>query len=133
MVTVRCIMKKITVTIIALILLIVIALPWALYGIGLSFINGRPVPPTNVTLNNNKVKLTPYHVIYSLITNNGVYLENNSKMAWGIARSYNNKNLEKKRMSYWHLSGAALTIWVTRNWNSDQIKQKYNEIKASNN
>ena len=25
------------------------------------------------------------------------------------------------KMSYWHLSGAALTIWVSRNWTTDQI------------
>jgi hypothetical protein len=24
-------------------------------------------------------------------------------------------------MIWWHLSGAALTIWVTRNWTTDQI------------
>ncbi len=125
-------MKKITVTIIALSLFIIIALPWAFYGIGLSFITGYPVAPTKAALNENKIKLTPYHVIYSLITNSGTYLENNSKMAWGIARSYNHKNLEKKKMSYWHLSGAALTIWITRNWSTSQIQQKHNELKASN-
>lgn len=125
-------MKKITVTVIALSLFTVIALPWVLYGVGLSFISGRPVAPTNISENNNKVNLTPYHVIYSLITSSGAYLENNSKMAWNIARSYNQNNLEKKKMSYWHLSGAALTIWITRNWSTSQIQHRHNELKASN-
>ena len=41
--------------------------------------------------------------------------------AWLIARRYSAGHLKKKRMLWWHLSGAALTVWITRNWSSDQV------------
>ena len=42
-------------------------------------------------------------------------------MAWSVARSYNATHLDDRRMLWWHASGAALTIWLTRNWTQEQI------------
>jgi hypothetical protein len=44
-----------------------------------------------------------------------------SLLAWVIARNYNGSHLKNRRMIFWHLSGAALTIWVSRNWTAEQI------------
>ena len=34
---------------------------------------------------------------------------------------FNAEHLKFKRTSWWHFSGAALTIWVTRNWTTDPL------------
>jgi hypothetical protein len=46
-------------------------------------------------------------------------VDNGSSAVWLIARDYNYKHLKSRKMSYWRLSGAALTIWVSRNWTTD--------------
>ena len=33
---------------------------------------------------------------------------------------------------WWHLSGAALTVWLTRNWSTEQLVAKAREIRRSN-
>jgi len=33
-------------------------------------------------------------------------------------------------MAMWHLSGAALTIWLTRNWTLDELIAKAVELEA---
>ncbi|MEJ1966761.1 MAG: hypothetical protein WDO56_36540 [Gammaproteobacteria bacterium] len=48
-------------------------------------------------------------------------LEGGAKAAWIIARDYNMSHLRRRETLWWHLSGAALTIWLTRNWTSDEI------------
>jgi hypothetical protein len=53
-------------------------------------------------------------------------------VAWYVARNYNYENLKDKRMGYWHLSGASLTIWLMHNWTADQLVAKANEIKLKN-
>jgi hypothetical protein len=40
--------------------------------------------------------------------------------AWQIARAHNSDH-PVGGMGWWHLSGAALTIWVTRHWSGEQI------------
>jgi hypothetical protein len=48
--------------------------------------------------------------------------------AWIVARSYNYSHLQHNQALWWHLSGAALTIWITRNWTSDQILSRAAEL-----
>jgi hypothetical protein len=49
------------------------------------------------------------------------------QIAWIIARSHNLTHLTDRR--YWHLSGAALIIWLTRNWTSDELIARAVELE----
>jgi hypothetical protein len=104
------------------------ALPLVLYWVGLSGIEGRPLPtartqdlsadyaflatrfkgrsPVAMTT------LTPWS--YSFRADSG------GPIAWIIASRYNADHLKHRGMLWWHLSGAALTIWITQHWSQDQ-------------
>jgi hypothetical protein len=43
--------------------------------------------------------------------------------AWLVARNFNASHLARQGSAWWHLSGAALTIWLTRHWTPDQVLQ----------
>jgi hypothetical protein len=49
-----------------------------------------------------------------------------SRRRWWVARSYNTKHLEDRR--WWYPSGAALAIWLTRNWTADELIAKGIEL-----
>jgi hypothetical protein len=76
--------------------IIIIMAPVALYWIGLSNIDGRPVPPGSVAS------------------------AHDDRAIWLIVRQYNSSHLKDRRMGMWHLSGAALTIWLTQHWTTDE-------------
>jgi hypothetical protein len=52
-----------------------------------------------------------------------------ARLAWIIARTFNATHLEDHRMFIWHLSGAALTIWLTRNWTPTELIAKAVELE----
>jgi hypothetical protein len=98
--------------------------PWLIYWIGLNEIEGRPtrsshtVTAEQVDCLSKRLRISqPVQVDpispYSYILQ-GVHPSASTRIAWVIARSHNAKHLSDRR--YWHLSGAALTIWLTRNW-----------------
>jgi hypothetical protein len=113
-------------------------LPIVLYGIGLSNIEGRPEAPMQV--NNLAIDtaflqhafrssepvalrvLNPWTYAASLVTDDtNLSSDDGSAAAWVVARNYNSNHLKDHRMTFWHLSGAALTIWVSRHWTAEQI------------
>jgi hypothetical protein len=49
-------------------------------------------------------------------------------LAWRVASDYSLSHMKHKGMGWWHFSGAALTIWLTRNWTADQLLSKAVEI-----
>jgi len=42
-------------------------------------------------------------------------------VTWWVARDYLISHKRYKGMGWWHLSGVALAIWLSRNWTSDEI------------
>src|SRR5215471_1530531 len=100
------------------------AAPWLIYWIGLGKIEGRPRHATHtVTADevdslckrlriSQPVQIDPISP-YSYILQ-GARGSASTRIAWTIARFHNVEHLSDRR--YWHLSGAALTIWLTRNW-----------------
>lgn len=42
-------------------------------------------------------------------------------VTWWVAREYLVSHKQYQGMGWWHLSGAALAIWLSRNWTSDEI------------
>ena len=122
--------------------------PWLAYWIGLTKIEGRPVRPVrdvrDVTAEEldrfckqlrisqpcQVDQLSPYsyllHLLHSLQGDRG---SAGPRIAWIVARSHNAKHLDDRR--YWHLSGAALIIWLTRNWTSSELIARAIELENS--
>lgn len=105
------------------------AAPWVLYWKGLNEIEGRPTAATHRATTEQidglfkKLRLTQPAQIrpmspYSYLLQGGTS-EPSARVAWVVARSYNGKHLSDRR--YWHLSGAALTVWLTRNWTPTEL------------
>jgi hypothetical protein len=108
-------------------LLLVLSLPIGLYGLGLMNIEGRPEPPiqtSNLATDTAYLQqafrrqepiavrvLNPWTYAASLVTDaTDLSSDDGSIAAWVIARNYNGNHLKNRRMTFWHLSGAALTI-----------------------
>ena len=128
---------------------LVIAGPWMLYWVGLHNIDGRPTHSTAAApapeeqaalLRQLRVPsadlirpLTPWDVELAVLTHDTSphRPRSGSDVAWQIARRYNSTHLKDRRMLWWHLSGAALTIWITRNWSSSDILSEATLLERS--
>jgi hypothetical protein len=114
------------------------AAPWLVYWFGLNEIEGRPTPATHVAtteqidglLKGLRISLpvqvdplTPYSFFIQ-----GAHPSPSARLAWVIARSHNAEHLSDRR--YWHLSGAALTIWLTRNWTPSELIARAVELEG---
>jgi len=117
---------------------IIAAAPVGLYTLGLSNVIGRPSPPaschptpTDRALLERTFRMSQPISIEPLSPWAYVkfILEDDSRDAaaggvaatWLVAQHYNAQHLEDRRSIAWHLSGAALTIWITRHWSSDEV------------
>jgi len=116
---------------------LIYAAPWVLYAVGLSIVDGRPSPPTSATLSAEEVqylrkefrfegpieimKQSPWSYMMALYSGDFQDLrKEGTQVAWIVARHHNLVHRQGGN-GWWHLSGAALTIWLTRNWTSEQI------------
>ena len=120
------------------VLIVLIALaPLGLYALGLNNVDGRPSPPSSNHLTPTDQALlartfrtsqpitveplSPWaYVTFVLEDQNRTAAAGAVDAAWVVARHYNAHHLENRSSTWWHLSGAALTIWITRHWTSDQ-------------
>ena len=127
-------------------LIFAVSLPIGLYWFGLSNIEGRPKPPTEVSNIASDIVvlqqefrsrapiavhvLNPWTFAAAFLTErpNDLRLDIGSDAIWVIARTYNYTHLKDRWMSNWHLSGAALSIWLSRNWTTDEIVASAAEI-----
>lgn len=137
--------RKLLVVISGLALTLLILAPWIAYEVALSNIVELPTPPQTSSISSANAEtiwrkfkepgpiaveaLTPHKYIFDIITNN--QFPPGAHIAWYVARNYNFKNLKNRRVFWWHLSGAALTIWLTRNWTTEQLIAKTYEISQS--
>jgi hypothetical protein len=120
--------------------------PWLLYTIGLWNISGRPTLPVDLIATDEAARLWvelretgPVRVKpigpwdYALrFAADHPKMNAGESAAWFVARSWNIKHLKNHKMIYWHLSGAALTIWLSRNWTTEEILTKVKEIGLQN-
>jgi hypothetical protein len=127
------------VTVLAGVLVAIIGLaPAALYSLGLSNVNGRPSPPaschptpTDRALLERTFRMSQPITVKPLSpwAYFNFILEDDARNAtaggvdavWFVARHYNAQHLKDRRSIAWHLSGAALTIWITRHWSADEV------------
>jgi hypothetical protein len=110
-----------------------------LYALGLYNIEERPTPPVltssgaaDTTLLQQAFHsttspidirvLNPWTFVTTLRSKNVMTSDGGSHAIWMIVRDYNSGHLKHRRgMMWWHLSGAALTIWITRTWTTDEV------------
>jgi hypothetical protein len=139
-------MRRLILSIVLVCVGLALLLPWGLYEVGLTNINGRPVAQTEPPISTQDdellrrelrarhgisvVPLSPVGYFVGLLMANPKESaeESGADAAWLVARDYNASHLKSRRSIWWHLSGAALTIWITRNWTSDQVLSRAGEI-----
>lgn len=137
--------KRYCISVLVVILLIALLSPWLVYEAGLSNINGRPsIGNANFVSREDATEIwielketgpirmeimTPYSYLFFLILDGPN--SPGSRLAWYVARDYNADRLKDKRMIWWHLSGAAMTVWLTRNSNLEDLLTKANKIHLS--
>ncbi|QPF76230.1 hypothetical protein G8A07_27080 [Roseateles sp. DAIF2] len=117
--------------------------PLALYWIGLEAVKTMPSPPATMATAEQQAaiwsgvrgqgdpfipKLNPYsflpYVASTAPQDPGVLI------SWQVASTHLLEHRRYRGMFWWHLSGAALTIWITRNWSSEQILSAASRFKA---
>jgi len=143
---IRGILKKVIYSFIFLVLFVVVVGPWGLYWLGLYAVDERPALPSVIAdveaqklawseargEGEPKVNpITPYGYIYLVFNDRRPYPD--LSVSWLVAANHNRENKKFKGNLWWHLSGAALTIWITRNWSTEQILSKVIELKQKQN
>lgn len=118
--------------------------PWLLYEIGLHGVEGRPRLPIHVASVDERAaawaavrgvgapnvpRLSPYTYWWQATNADskaGVLL------AWQVASQHLLKHRRYQGMHWWHLSGVALSIWLSNNWSTEQLLSKLAERQAQN-
>ena len=111
-------------------------LPWGVYWLGLSRISHYPIPLSNALSTDRRewvwhlakasdnpviAPLTPFSYVYDIfVRQQGNAEEINRVVSW-VATDHLYDQSPGQRMLWRHLSGAALTIWLSRNWTDQQI------------
>lgn len=118
----------------AFVAILVCAAPLGLYWVGLNAVDSMPIPPASIASTEEQAdvwvrvrgqgvpqirELNPYSVLYSVAS--GAPQDAGTLAAWQVASEHLLAHRRFMGMSWWHLSGAALTIWLTRNWSTEQI------------
>ena len=139
----------ISISAISVILLLLALLPGIVYFAGLFNIDGRPDFAQTCQLNsarrlevwrelgeNSPYKngiavraLNPWMFVAHFHSATLRKPHAGERAAWFIARNHNMTHLGNRRMAWWHVSSAALTIWLTRHWTAEELICKANEIK----
>lgn len=115
---------------------VVLASPLILYGLGLSGVDGRPPKPLQLAsiaqqeLAWKRARgegvpridpMNPYSLAIALLAAPEARTPPGQLITWWLASGHLREHQRHKGMGWWHLSGAALAIWVSRNWTSEEI------------
>ena len=138
--------RKLLVFIATVLVVLGLMIPWGLYALGLSNVVGRPSEVADKPINSEDdailrrelraqcgisvVPLSPLSYFFNLMLTNSTASaeESGADAASLVARNYNASHLKNRQSLWWHLSGASLTIWITRNWTPSQVLSKAAEI-----
>jgi hypothetical protein len=123
---------------------LLLASPLGLYWVGLSNIEGRPRKPTHLASveqqslvwkrahGNGAPRVevdTPYSYLISIFSTQRT--APSRLVTWWVARDYLSSHKRYEGMERWHLSGAALVIWLSRNWTSEEILSAAAQLRQS--
>jgi hypothetical protein len=115
---------------------LLLGFPVALYSLGLSGVESRPQKPLQLASAEQKAAVwkrargegtpyvtadNPYSYGASVFFASVPRTPPGQLVTWWVARDYLVRHKRYKGMGWWHLSGAALAIWLSCNWTSDEI------------
>ena len=110
-------------------------LPWGIYWLGLSRLSHYPEPPVRAisAVQHEWVRrlaggegdpvvtpLTPFSYGYAIFARE-MEADKSTRVIGLVASDHLSNQEPQQRMLWRHLSGAALTIWLSRNWTEQQI------------
>ncbi|MBI3345793.1 MAG: hypothetical protein HY020_01110 [Burkholderiales bacterium] len=117
--------------------------PWLIYAAMLASIEGRPTRPESLVPAQEQVRLwrladgtgepraepmNPYGYAWELFVPTGQPAPGETLAGW-VSRDYLRAQ-PRRGMLAWHLSNAALTIWLTRNWTAQELASAVAPIAA---
>jgi hypothetical protein len=120
--------------------------PLALYSLGLNGVEGRPQKTLQLASAEQKTVVwkrargegmpyvsadNPYSYVASVFLAQEQRTPPGQLVTWWVARDYLLRHQRYKGMGWWHLSGAALAIWLSRNWTSDEILSAAAQLRQS--
>jgi hypothetical protein len=123
---------------------LLLGLPFALYGLGLSGVEGRPQKPAQLASIEQQTVVwkcargigmphvavdDPYSYFASVLFVERKRTPPGQLVTWWVARDYLSTHKRYKGMGWWHLSGAALAIWLSRNWTSEEILSRAAQLQ----
>ncbi len=130
------ILRKVILFILLASFLLTVSAPGLTYIVGLYRVDGRPTPAnpneySQEAINSAWTKCSEKLPIYVKATDPWTYTSRfffseplqatpGERAAWRIASSHNITH-RMGNNTWWHTSGAALTIWLTRHWSAQQI------------
>jgi hypothetical protein len=130
--------------------------PWALYWLALTKVVGRPSHALEATFATEDAEalwrqlrepmpvrvepMSPYSYLWPVLRcsvagpwrcygDGDRWLPRGGALAEMVATSHNRKNFPG--LGWWHFSGAALSIWLTRNWTTDELIAKGIELNRT--
>jgi hypothetical protein len=118
----------------ALLLLVALS-PWLTYELVLSRFDTLPAQPARVATAEQQAwvwelargpgvpkvaPMNPYRVLNDLFFTGPSPPSAGETLAYWVAREHVRK-LPRRTMASWHLSNAALAIWLTRHWSSEDL------------
>jgi hypothetical protein len=112
------------------------ALPGLVYIVGLAKVHGRPTPADPARFSQEAIAaawqqcqetppiavqaLNPWGFTGKFLFGNPLHTVPGERSAWRIASTHNVSHPVGNSL-WWHTSGTALTIWITRHWSAEQI------------
>lgn len=111
-------------------------LPGFVYMVGLAKVHGRPTPADPARFSQGAIlaawqqcretspimvqSINPWGVVGNLLFGDPLRATPGERAAWRIASSHNASHPVGNNL-WWHTSGTALTIWITRHWSAEQV------------
>ena len=139
-------MRRIVTTALAVMTLLVVISPGIAYLYSLSRINRMPVASQLCTIPEVEKSalwvqmreegplvvepLNPWNVAMEFVFADSERRSPGQRVAWYVARAHNAQYLSDPNLQ-WHFAGAALTIWLTRNWSAEELLCRVSEIQKS--
>jgi len=115
---------------------LLLASPYILYRVGLHGVEGRPQKPGQLATEQQQASvwkaargegapqigtMNPYSMAAGFLIEPGARTPAGERIAWQVASDYLLTHRRRQGTLWWHLSGAALMIWLTRNWSDEEI------------
>lgn len=115
---------------------LLLLLPGIVYLVALDRVDGRPTPANPSGYGEEAINASwvgcyehlplrveatnPWNYVGRFIYGDPLRTTPGERAAWRVAATHNS-NHPLESGFWWHPSGAALTIWITRNWSAEQI------------